>query len=332
MSLPMSKHGINRAKKSFIMHVRRQTWKRLADDANEEIFIMKKQLLMILLVCMVVFSASFSAFADDDRPRLGLTVEAFEASPILLQHLKLAPGEGVMIRNIAVGGDLEAAGLSQGDILLAIDGHTMSSPQDVVAYIENLPQNTKVTLDVIQKGDHIQINATLDSLPDDVTWKYVEPIPHRGRRSQMSPMRQAPMMQPGFSGGVSSTQKLMFRSAIQTSQGMVMSAVTISGDPNDPESEIEITLGDKKYVSKIGEIDALPDDARQAAQQAIAHSGQFSFTFGFGANNSMIEEMIRRQQEEMDAFEQMFSVFRPCSRIHFLGTITARMLSRNKVL
>ena len=266
---------------------------------------MKKKLMMILLIFFMM--CGVSAWADEGQPRLGLSVEPFEASPLLLQHLRLAEGEGVMIRNVAVGGDLEAAGLSQGDILLAIDGHKMSRPEDVVAYISGLPKGTRVTLDVIQKGEHLQVNSVLDSLPDEVTWKYAESVGKRGRRSQAGPMsKMSPLQQPWENAGVTGSQKLMFRSAVQTDQGMVMSTVTITGDPNDPESEIEINIGDKRYVSKIGEIDALPEDARQAARQAIDHSGQFSFTFGFGANNSLIEEMMRRQREEMDAFEQMF--------------------------
>ena len=272
---------------------------------------MKKQRVMLFLgVLLMVFSGAVAALADDGQPRLGLSLEVFEASPLLLQHLKLSEGEGVMIRNVAVGGDLEAAGLSQGDILLAIDGHKMSRPQDVAAYISNLPKGTKVTLDVIQKGDHHQVHAVLDSLPDDVTWKYVEPAVRRGRRNSpltMGPGAALPQAgQPASPGNLSGSQKMMFRFAVQTDRGLVMSAVTITGNPEDPESEIEISVGDKKYVSKIGEIEALPEDARQAAEQALQQSAQFSFSFGFDAGGSLIEEMMRRQREGMGAFEQMF--------------------------
>ncbi len=259
----------------------------------------------LIVVCALLFCLLSSfANAGEQPPRLGLSLTEFDASPILLQHLKLSAGEGVMIRNVAVGGDLEAAGLSQGDILLAIDDHAMAHPQDVTDYIASLPRGTKVTLDVIQKGDHVQVYAILDNLPDEITWKYAETKPTRRSRSSFGPA-QGSSSQLSLGSGQMGTYRMTFRSVVQTSQGAEVAAVTINGNPEDPESEIEIVLGDKQYVSKVGEIQALPEDARMAAQQALDHSGQFSFSFGIGGG-AFFEEMMRRQQAEMDAFEQMF--------------------------
>jgi len=259
----------------------------------------------MIIICSLLFCILSSiAYAGDNPPRLGLSLMEFDASPILLQHLKLAAGEGVMIRNVAVGGDLEAAGLSQGDILLAIDGHAMAHPQDVTSYINSLPRGTKVTLDVIQKGDHVQIYSVLDNLPDEITWKYAEPQQQNRNRGGFGAMPST-SSQFSFGPGQVGTQRMTFRSVVQTSQGAEVAVVTINGNPEDPESEVEVILDNKKYASKIGEIDALPEDARLAAQQALNHSGQFSFSFSFGGN-AMFEEMLRRQQAEMDAFEQMF--------------------------
>ncbi len=278
---------------------------------------MKRGILLILTLLMCLMSSV--VMAQDARPRLGLSVTTFDASPILLQHLKLAPGEGVMIRNVAVGGDLEAAGLSQGDILLAIDGHATNRPQDVTDYVSSLPKGTRVTLDVIQKGDHHQVYAVLDNLPDSVTWKYTEPGRRdmtRLRSSQSAPGAGSAPGLFGFpfggfqgqiaipNGGTGASHKMMFQSFMQTDQGLQQFTATIDGDPKDPESLIEITLDGNHYTAKVGELDKLPDAARDAAKQALAQSGNFSFSFSFGGG-AMFDEMMKKQFDQMDQLEEM---------------------------
>ena len=263
---------------------------------------------LIILMTLFLCAVSGLAFADEGQPRLGLSVSEFNASPILLQHLKLAEGEGVMIQNVAVGGDLEAAGLSQGDILLAIDGHAVSHPRDVTDYISSLPHGTRVTLDVIQKGDHVQVYSVLDNLPDDVTWKYVDPVSQRQNRRgfpmfpQIVPHLPGSPSQGGFSQGGS--QRMTFKTLVQTDRGSELSSVTIIGDPQNNDSDVEIEIGSNKYTSKVGDIDSLPDSARKAAHQALDHAGTFSLSFSIGG--SLFDEMMKIQQDQMDAIQQMF--------------------------
>ncbi|MBQ8037292.1 MAG: PDZ domain-containing protein [Proteobacteria bacterium] len=262
--------------------------------------------VVLFLVALSLFSVS--AFAEEARPRLGIAVAPLQASPILLQHLRLSEGEGLMVSNIAVGGELESAGLSQGDILLAIDGHALSRPEDLEAYVSKLPKGHQVSLDVIQKGEHRQIIMKLDSLPDEVVWKYLQPS--RDRRAGM--FGQMPMVPRGSSqvpqagGGQYPSQRMMFKSLVQTDKGVVSSTVTIQGSPDDPDSEITVSVGNDEYKTRIGDIEQLPDAAREAARRALDQSGNFSFSFGFGGD-SLFEEMMRRQQEQMRMMDEFFN-------------------------
>lgn len=266
----------------------------------------------IYLIIAIVFSLLFvcsTAFAqNNDKPRLGLSVSPMQASPLLLQHLRLAEGEGIMVSNVAVGSELEAAGLSQGDIILAIDGHPLEKPSDLTKYIQTLPKGTQVTLDVIQKGEHGQIIVTLDNLPDEVEWKYVQPITSPGR-SGLNLNRNLPSPGQNFVPSQRSqtfgTQRSTFSSIISTPQGIQSSTVTIEGDKSDPNSQIEIIIGDNTYRTTIGEIDQLPEDARTAAQSALSQSQDFSFSFGFG-NGDIFDEIMRLQMEHMREMDEMF--------------------------
>ncbi|MCL2324939.1 MAG: PDZ domain-containing protein [Proteobacteria bacterium] len=261
------------------------------------------------MIAWVVFlSVAFShgfVYGQDATPRLGLSVAPLEGSPILLQHLKLSEGEGVMIGNIVAGSELDALGLLQGDILLAVDGHLVSRPSDLMTYVSSLPHGATITLDVIQKGDHRQISLKLDNLPDEVVWKYAAPVRGPGRmgissgRLSHPPSSVAPLS-PGMS-----SQRMVFRSQIQTPEGIKGTTVVIVGDPGDGQSEVEVTVGDQKYMSRVADIDGLPAAPREAARRAIAQSGQFFFSFGT-MDDSAIEEMMRQHREQMDLFEQMF--------------------------
>lgn len=270
-----------------------------------------KKFSLALLLMGILFASP--VFAQDDKPRLGLNVSALQASPLMLQHLRLAEGEGLMVRNVAVGGELEAAGLSQGDIVLAIDGHPLSRPADLQNYVSQLPKGAQITLDVIQKGEHKQINMHLDSLPDEVIWKYSQAVagPGRTRSRNIQPLipmqpqvQQSPNAPSGGATVHQSRQKMTFKSVMSTEEGIKSSTVTIIGSPQDPESEIEIELGSDTYKTQIGELEQLPEDAQRAAQNAIKQSGQFSFSFGSGS--SMMDDMMQRHQEQMRMMDELF--------------------------
>ncbi|MBQ9394260.1 MAG: PDZ domain-containing protein [Proteobacteria bacterium] len=275
---------------------------------------MKKNVLITIFVILMSLIC-MSAFAQDSHVRLGLSVSPLQASPLLLQHLRLSEGEGLMINNVAVGGELEQSGLSQGDILLAIDGHALSATADLQSYLSTLPKNAQVTLDVIQKGEHRQVYVKLDNLPDEVAWKYAQPVTG-GRRSFGNPMfggssfGSSPsqsmriQIQPGNSGSV--VQHSTYKSLISTPDGIKSTSVTINGSKDDPNTEIEVEIGSDKYQCRIGDIDKLPDEARDVVRSTLSNAGNFSFSFGFGGDDLM-DEMMKRHQEQMRMMDEFFN-------------------------
>ena len=274
---------------------------------------MKRNVLITIFVVLMSLIC-MTAFAQDSHVRLGLGVSPLQASPLLLQHLRLSEGEGLMINNVAVGGELEQTGLSQGDILLAIDGHALSSPSDLQSYLSTLPKNAQVTLDVIQKGEHRQVYVKLDNLPDEVAWKYAQPVtgsrrvpgPSFGGSSFGNSPSQSMriQIQPGNSGSV--MQHSTYKSMISTPDGIKSTSVTINGPKDDPNTEIEVEIGSDKYQCRVGDIDKLPDEARSVVRDTLSNAGNFSFSFGFGGND-MMDEMLKRHQEQMRMMDEFFN-------------------------
>lgn len=269
----------------------------------------KSKAVLGVLVCFLSLLISFGAFAQENRARLGLVTGPLQASPLLLQHLRLSEGEGLMVMNIVVGGALEQSGLSQGDIVLAIDGHALSKPSDIQEYVSTLPKNAPVTLDVIQKGEHRQINMVLDSLPDEIVWKYAQPVSGFGRSSGLpfGGGLQLRQVQPSQQQGQIGSQKMMSKMMVTTPNGVQSSTVTIDGPRDDPNSMVEVQIGSDVYKTRVGEIDKLPDEARNAALKAISQGGNFSFSFGFGGGNDFMEEMMRRHLEQMRMMDELFN-------------------------
>ena len=261
--------------------------------------------LSIIILLVSVAALPLAASAQSNQPRLGIGVTRLEASPLLLQHLRLAEGEGLMIGNVVAGSDLDVAGLSQGDILLAIDGHMLEKPSDLQDYVAGLPKGAQVTLDVIQKGDHRQIYTKLDNLPDDVVWKYAPPVEAPGRSGigvhPNSQFRSQSFQSPGLRGG--GAQQSVFHSQQITPSGIRSVTVTITGSSDDPDSEIKVEIGQDSYETKVGEINKLPDEAREAAETAIASRQSFPF----GGGSDLFEEMMLRQMEQMRQMDEMFN-------------------------
>ncbi|MFA5625353.1 MAG: PDZ domain-containing protein [Bradymonadales bacterium] len=255
----------------------------------------------VLFLTTLAMFLSLPALAQEYRPRLGVSVTEFRASPLLLQHLRLAEGEGLLIQDIAQGSAAEREGLSQGDILLAIDAKPMSSRSKLVDYIRALPPHSNVILDVIQKGEHRQISFALDSLPDNIQWKHKAPRYRRAAPPQIMPL--APQF--GQSSSASSSQHLMYRSQVQTKNGIELSTVIVTGEPNDPESEVSVELGGNKSQCKMKDLDKMPETVQRAVRDAIASSPSVALSFG-GSAAMGFDEMFKRQIMEMRRFEEEF--------------------------
>jgi putative serine protease PepD len=101
-------------------------------------------------------SATVEQIADE------LIAHGQVSHPYLGVSLADAAG-GVRVTQVASGSAAAAAGLQVGDVITAVDGHTVSSADGVVALISALSPGDSVTLSVERAGSSTTLHATLGS-------------------------------------------------------------------------------------------------------------------------------------------------------------------------
>lgn len=79
-------------------------------------------------------------------------------------HMRATPN-GLLIDFVALASAAQAAGVAQGDTLLAIDGETVTTPAQVVDLISAAPVGTVVTLTVGRAGTTQTLHATVAAAP-----------------------------------------------------------------------------------------------------------------------------------------------------------------------
>jgi len=80
--------------------------------------------------------------------------------PYLGVWLEPADG-GAGIAKVAAGSPADRAGLQQGDVITAIDGHTVSSPDALVARITRLSPGDTVTITITRDGSNQTLRVTI---------------------------------------------------------------------------------------------------------------------------------------------------------------------------
>jgi S1-C subfamily serine protease len=118
------------------------------------------------------------------HPWLGVEQLGYELTPELSQALDLTVQHGLLVAQIYQDSPAERAGLQAGqqetiignrryitggDIISAIDGHELTSWDDLTAYLEEHTQvGQKVTLTVVRNGRETELEATLADMPDSL--------------------------------------------------------------------------------------------------------------------------------------------------------------------
>jgi serine protease DegS len=96
------------------------------------------------------------------RGWIGIVPE--DASDEQAAQLGLAQG-GVVIANLYVGSPGQQAGLAPGDLLLAIDGTTLSSAQDALARIANAKPGSVLAIKVLRGRRTLEVKARVSERP-----------------------------------------------------------------------------------------------------------------------------------------------------------------------
>ncbi|RMA97790.1 Do family serine endopeptidase [Hydrogenothermus marinus] len=102
------------------------------------------------------------------RGKLGVVIQPL--TPELAKHFGL--DYGVIITQVQKGSPAEKAGLKSGDVIVAVNGHKVKTPNDLQKYIMRAGPGAKVDITVYRDGKKITVKAILGSWEDEYIGDY----------------------------------------------------------------------------------------------------------------------------------------------------------------
>lgn len=108
------------------------------------------------------------------RGYLGVNMAHVATKREILPYLKLDRAEGVFIENVVANSPADLAGLHIGDVIVAIDGYPVRSPDEMLRTITSKPVNEDVHIEVVRlneerEPDRMEVTAVLSERPDQQT-------------------------------------------------------------------------------------------------------------------------------------------------------------------
>ncbi len=100
------------------------------------------------------------------RGFMGVSVQ--ELTPELAAEFNTKDAKGVLITDLSSGGPAEKAGLKQEDIIVAINGKSVGSSQDLRLLVAETAPGSKVRVNYLRDGKPGEVEVTLGSLNDTV--------------------------------------------------------------------------------------------------------------------------------------------------------------------
>ncbi|HEY8085720.1 MAG TPA: trypsin-like peptidase domain-containing protein [Methylophilaceae bacterium] len=94
-----------------------------------------------------------------------LGVEAQDMSEEIAQSLKLSDQQGALVTGVLQGGPADKAGIKPGDILLNIDGHTVSNGSEMLNLIAALKPGSHVSIKLEHNGKKLTTQALIARRP-----------------------------------------------------------------------------------------------------------------------------------------------------------------------
>jgi Do/DeqQ family serine protease len=106
---------------------------------------------------------------DGEVRRAWLGVQVQDVNQAIADYYGLARPQGVLVARVNEDTPAEKAGLQEGDVILAVDGHEVDSVAQLRNKVSLLPVGHEAELEIMRGDDTMTRNVTLDELPDQPT-------------------------------------------------------------------------------------------------------------------------------------------------------------------
>ena len=296
-------------------------------------------ILTTALTALVLSQASAWAAEPAEPPQraiIGVRLDPQPLPRLLTKHLHLDQDQGLVILNVIKDSPATRAGLDRDDIILALEGNTVTDYRTFVTQVQQAGVGTEVALEIMHEGQRKTVSLQLAPAAAHVGWLYppseedtTGPFPGRiwrldpgARGWQEIPFGQVPQDLHRFF-----EEKRTYR----ITEGDQDYEITIKGDP--AAKDAPITVRDLKtgqqYSVTADTIDDLPANVRphvrdtlKTAQAEPAPDDRFHFRRSLpfdGPNNDyrlpfdpeiwdhmqrQLDDSMRQWQQRMDELER----------------------------
>jgi hypothetical protein len=250
-----------------------------------------------LIFALILLTAGAAAYADSGAPEghayIGVLLDPAPLPALLTKHLGLSPDQGIRIQNIDRNSPADKAGLERDDLIIGLNGKDVVDYNAFVDEIRKAGVGTEISLQIIHLGQRKTVTLTLEASKGDFDLKYPpEPdVVQSWRPGKIFRLRPGDenwmeMLQDGLGKDLDANVKRFFNELYtyhHTDGDGHEYTVTIEGNPNDDDSTISVQAGDNEYKTAIKEIDKLPEQYRESAEQAVkdAREAAKGRRFGF---------------------------------------------------
>ena len=93
-------------------------------------------------------------------------VETQDVSQALARALQLPDAAGVLIAGVAPGSPAARAGMAAGDVVRAVNGHSVATPRDLAQFVADIRPGGSARLDMIRAGRAMAVTLTVAELPE----------------------------------------------------------------------------------------------------------------------------------------------------------------------
>ncbi|MCA9561994.1 MAG: PDZ domain-containing protein, partial [Myxococcales bacterium] len=165
---------------------------------------------------------------------------------------------GVVVYDLVQGGPADLSGIGVDDILLSIDGQTVTTPQEVSQIVRAHSAGDVLSLNVIQQGQERALDVTLAPTGDLQIWSRPasDSPPIMGAIPQPSPQMNPPAM-------AQREARFVFVENGETIE------VGISGDPSSPDAAVTVDHGADHYEVTVGTLGELPKELASVSQRSV---------------------------------------------------------------
>jgi serine protease Do len=98
------------------------------------------------------------------RGYLGIIIQ--DVTPDLAKAFQLPSAEGVLVGDVSADSPGAKAGLQNGDVVVAVNGQSVTDAQDLRLRVSQIAPGSSVRLDILRDGQKRQLTATLGELPE----------------------------------------------------------------------------------------------------------------------------------------------------------------------